>query len=117
MTLRPGDLVYVDNVATPYPKEGLFRTMSTYGYESHPRRNDLYLVCKDMSLKSYHEPGRLIGWSLEETPTGWFTRLQLERTRAVVRYHSHIDVGPGPSQDAQWLSDADSVESVTSGSY
>jgi hypothetical protein len=74
--------------------------MSTYGLldlEGGPKRNELYVVCKDGSIQSVHEPSRPIGWELIEEGDEWFyrvTQMNHPKKRCAVRYHSRTQDPP-----------------------
>ena len=93
----PGLQCYADQVDPLYPSTGLYPTMSTYGrldLEGGPQRNELYVVCKDGSIQSVHDPSRPIGWELIEDGDEWFyrvTQMNHQRKRCAVRYHSRTD--------------------------
>ena len=54
MEVAPGDLITLE-VASE----------ARYGnFERLPRKNEIYVVCDDMSIQSTHEPGRVIRWKL-----------------------------------------------------
>ena len=74
----PGLLFYAEPLALASPA-GLEPAMSTYQYgfdlEGEPKKNDLYVVCKDQTIQSVHEPDRPIGWELIERNDQWFYRV------------------------------------------
>jgi hypothetical protein len=92
----PGLQFYADQIDPLYPPTGLYPTMSTYGIldlEGGPKRNELYVVCKDGSIQSVHNPSRPIGWELIEDGDEWFyrvTQMNHPRKRCAVRYHSRV---------------------------
>ena len=94
--MTPGLQFYAYQIDPVYPSTGLYPTMSTYGLldlEGGPKRNELYVVCKDGSIQSVHEPGRPIGWELIEDGDEWFyrvTQVNHPRKRCAVRYHSRV---------------------------
>ena len=98
----PGLQFYAEQVDPLYPPTGLYPTMSTYGYgmdlEGGPKRNELYVVCKDGSIQSVHEPNRPIGWELiEDEFDDWYyrvTQMNHPKKRCAVRYHSRTDNPP-----------------------
>ena len=97
----PGLQFYAEQVDPLHPPTGLYPTMSTYGYgmdlEGGPKRNELYVVCKDGSIQSVHEPNRHIGWELiEDGDEFWYrvTQMNHPRKRCAVRYHSRTDNPP-----------------------
>jgi hypothetical protein len=101
----PGLQFYAEQLDTLYPPTGLSPAMSTYGHwdlEGGPKRNDLYVVCKDGSIQSVHEPSRPIGWELIEDGDEWFyrvTQMNHARKRCAVQYHSRVEdppAGRGP---------------------
>lgn len=78
-TVKPGLLFQAGVIPTAAPSGGLEPTMSTYQYgaslEGAPRTNTTYVVCQDMSIQDFYEPGRPIGWELLEDETGWYYRV------------------------------------------
>jgi hypothetical protein len=97
----PGLQFYAEQVDPVYPSTGLYATMSTYGIldlEGGPKRNELYVVCKDGSIQSVHEPSRPIGWELIEGEfDDWYyrvTQMNHPRKRCAVRYHSRVEDPP-----------------------
>ena len=98
--ITPGLQFYAEQLDPMYPPTGLHPTMSTYGImdlEGGPRRNELYVVCKDLSIQSVYEPSRSIGWELIEDGDEWFyrvTQMNHPRKRCTVRYHSRIEDPP-----------------------
>lgn len=65
--------------------------------EGGPKRNELYVVCKDGSIQSVHEPSRPIGWELIEEGDDWYyrvTQVNHPRKRCAVRYHSRTEDPP-----------------------
>jgi hypothetical protein len=96
----PGLQFYAEQLDPTYPATGLDPTMSTYGIldlESGPRRNELYVVCKDGSIQSVYEPSRSIGWELiEDGDDFWYrvTQMNHPRKRCTVRYHSRVEDPP-----------------------
>jgi hypothetical protein len=86
--VTPGLQFYADQIDPP--------TMSTYGMpdlEGGPKRNELYVVCKDGSIQSVYNPERPIGWELIEDDTQfWYrvTQVNHEPKRCLVRYHSRV---------------------------
>jgi hypothetical protein len=96
----PGLKFYAEQIDPIYPSTGLYPTMSTYGIldlEGGPQRNELYVVCKDGSIQSVHEPNRPIGWELIEEGYEWFyrvTQMNHPRKRCIVRYHSRVEDPP-----------------------
>lgn len=98
--VTPGLQFYAEKIDTLHTPEELQRTTSTYGLlnlEGGPLRNDLYVVCKDLSIQSVHEPNRPIGWELiEDGDEFWYrvTQMNHPRKRCSVRYHSRTDDPP-----------------------
>ena len=96
----PGLQFYADQIDPLYPTTGLYPTMSTYGLldlEGGPKRNELYVVCKDGSIQSVHEPSRPIGWELIEDGDDWYyrvTQVNHPKKRCAVRYHSRTEDPP-----------------------
>jgi len=74
----PGLLFYAEPYVLAAPVS-LEPTMSTYKYgfdlEGAPKKNDLYVVCKDHTVQSAHEPDRPICWELIEKDDQWFYRV------------------------------------------
>ena len=98
--MTPGLQFYAEQIDPLYPSTGLYPTMSTYGrldLEGGPQRNELYVVCKDGSIQSVHEPSRPIGWELIEDGDDWYyrvTQMNHPRKRCAVRYHSRTENPP-----------------------
>ena len=98
--MTPGLQFYAGQIDPVYPSTGLYPTMSTYGLldlEGGPKNNELYVVCKDGSIQSVHEPSRPIGWELIEDGDDWYyrvTQMNHPRKRCAVRYHSRTDNPP-----------------------
>jgi len=98
--MTPGLQFYAEQIDPMYPSTGLYPTMSTYGLldlEGGPKRNELYVVCKNGSIQSVHEPNRPIGWELIEDGDDWYyrvTQMNHPRKRCAVRYHSRTDNPP-----------------------
>ena len=96
----PGLVFFADQVDAARPLQSLQPTMSTYGIldlEGAPRRNELYVVCKDGSIQSFYKPARPIGWELiEDGDDFWWrvTQMNHQRKRCNVRYHSRVDDPP-----------------------
>ena len=90
----PGLQFYAEQIDPLHPPTGLYPTMSTYGLldlEGGPKRNELYVVCKDGSIQSVHEPNRPIGWELIEDGPEWFyrvTQMSHPKKRCMVSFHS-----------------------------
>ena len=96
----PGLLFYAEPSALASPV-GLEPTMSTYQYgfdlEGEPKKNELYVVCKDGTVQSVHEPDRPIGWDLIEKDNEWFYRVtQMNHVMkpCLVRYTGKADPIP-----------------------
>lgn len=65
--------------------------------EGGPVKNELYVVCGDLSIRSVYEPSRLIGWELIEDGDVWYyrvTQIDHPRKRCAVRFHGHTDDPP-----------------------
>lgn len=98
--MTPGLQFYADKIDPEIPPTGLYPTMSTYGMpnlEGGPKRNELYVVCKDLSIQSVHNPERPIGWELiEDGNEFWYrvTQMNHPRKRCSVRYHSRVEDPP-----------------------
>jgi hypothetical protein len=99
--MTPGLQFYAEQIDPVYPATGLYPTMSTYGIldlEGGPTRNELYVVCKDGSIQSVHEPSRPIGWELiEDEFDDWYYRVSQmnhPKKRCAVRYHSRVEDPP-----------------------
>ena len=133
----PGLKFYAEQLDPLYPATGLYPTMSTYQFgmdlEGGPKRNELYVVCKDLSIQSVHEPDRPIGWELIEDGDEWFyrvTQMNHPRKRCALRYHSRIEDPPAgrgsigsvvqicrrvePPQEAEVTEQKDQGDEVTS---
>ena len=101
--MTPGLKFFAEQIDPVYPSTGLYPTMSTYGrldLEGGPKRNELYVVCKDGSIQSVHEPSRPIGWELIEDGDDWYyrvTQMNHPRKRCAVRYHSRVEDPPAGS--------------------
>jgi hypothetical protein len=99
--LNPGLKFFAEQIDPLYPPTGLYPTMSTYQFgldlEGGPKRNELYVVCKNGTIQSVYEPGRPIGWELiEEGDEFWYrvTQMNHPRKRCAVRYHSRVEDPP-----------------------
>ena len=99
--MTPGLKFFAEQIDPVYPTTGLYPTMSTYQFgmdlEGGPKRNELYVVCKDGSIQSVYEPDRPIGWELIEDGDDWYyrvTQMNHPRKRCAVRYHSRTDNPP-----------------------
>ena len=97
----PGLQFYAEQIDPLHPSTGLYPTMSMYGLlnlEGGPQRNELYVVCKDGSIQSVHEPSRPIGWELiEDEFDDWYyrvTQMNHPKKRCAVRYHSRTENPP-----------------------
>jgi hypothetical protein len=96
----PGLQFYAEQIDPLHSPEELLRTPSTYGLlnlEGGPKRNELYVVCKDGSIQSVYEPSRPIGWELiEEGDEFWYrvTQMNHPRKRCAVQYHSRTEYPP-----------------------
>ena len=96
----PGLQFYAEQIDPLHSPEELLRTPSTYGLlnlEGGPKRNELYVVCKDGSIQSVYEPSRPIGWELiEEGDEFWYrvTQMNHPHKRCAVRYHSRTEYPP-----------------------
>ena len=96
----PGLQFYAEQIDPLHSPKELLRTPSTYGLlnlEGGPKRNELYVVCKDGSIQSVYEPSRPIGWELiEEGDEFWYrvTQMNHPRKRCAVRYHSRTEYPP-----------------------
>ena len=98
------------------------QTTSTYQYgvdlEVGPRRNELYVVCQDLSIQSVYEPNLPIGWELIEDGDDWYyrvTQMNHPRKRCSVRYHSLTDdppVGRGPIGSAVTIEQPQNAEVI-----
>ena len=128
----PGLKFYAEQIDPLHSSEELLRTPSTYGLlnlEGGPKRNELYVVCKDLSIQSVHEPSHPIGWELiEDGDEFWYrvTQMNHPKKRCAVRYHSRTDdppVGRGAvgsvvtvetSQEAEVTEQKDDGDEVTS---
>jgi hypothetical protein len=98
--MTPGLKFYAEQIDPVYPTTGLYPTMSTYGIldlEGGPKRNELYVVCKNGTIQSVYEPDRPIGWELIEDGNDWYyrvTQMNHPKKRCAVRYHSRIEDPP-----------------------
>jgi hypothetical protein len=98
--MTPGLKFFAEQIDPVYPTTGLYPTMSTYGIldlEGGPKRNELYVVCKDLSIQSVYEPDRPIGWELIEDGNDWYyrvTQMNHPKKRCAVRYHSRTEDPP-----------------------
>ena len=98
--MTPGLKFFAEQIDPVYPPTGLYPTMSTYGIldlEGGPSRNELYVVCQDLSIQSVYEPAKSIGWELIEDGDEWFyrvTQMNHPRKRCTVRYHSRVEDPP-----------------------
>jgi len=128
----PGLQFYAEQIDPLHSPEELQRAPSTYGLlnlEGGPKRNELYVVCKDLSIQSVHEPSRPIGWELiEEGDEFWYrvTQMNHPRKRCAVRYHSRTEDPPAgrgavgsvvtveTSQEAEVTEQKDDGDEVTS---
>jgi hypothetical protein len=136
--LTPGLKFFAEQIDPLYPPTGLYPTMSTYQFgldlEGGPKRNELYVVCKNGTIQSVYEPGRPIGWELiEEGDEFWYrvTQMNHPRKRCAVRYHSRVEDPPAgrgsigsvvqiyrrvddPPQEAEVTEQKDEGDEVTS---
>jgi len=99
--MTPGLKFFAEQIDPVYPTTGLYPTMSTYGLldlEGGPKRNELYVVCKDGSIQSVYDPSRPIGWELiEDEYDDWYyrvTQMNHPKKRCAVRYHSRVEDPP-----------------------
>lgn len=135
--MTPGLQFFADQIDPLHPPTGLYPTMSTYGLlnlEGGPRRNELYVVCKDGSIQSVYDPSHPIGWELIEDGDDWYyrvTQMNHPRKRCAVRFHSRVSDPPtgrgsigsvvtcerrvvDPPQDAEITSAPDAGEEIMS---
>jgi len=64
---------------------------------SVPKRNELYVICRDGSVKSLWDPDQPIGWSLMESGDQWFyceKRAGADPKPCLVRYHATSENPP-----------------------
>ena len=54
--------------------------------ESRPQKNELYVVCMDLSIQSVHEPNKIIGWRLIDDGDSWYYT-NPEPAQCLVRFH------------------------------
>ncbi len=98
---------------------------STPNLEEGPKRNELYVVCKDGSIQSFYEPDRPIGWELiEEGHETYYrvTQMNHSRKRCAIWFHSRTDdppagrgfVGADAPQNAEVIEARDDGQEVTS---
>jgi len=96
--MSPGLKFFAEQIDPLHAPEELLRTTSTSGLlnlEGGPKRNELYVVCKDLSIQSVYEPSRPIGWELiEDGDEFWYRVTNHTRKRCAVRYHSRTDDPP-----------------------
>jgi hypothetical protein len=75
--IRPGLKFEVS--PRPPPVATLQRTASTYQYgdklELWPKSNEVYIICKDLTVQSVYEPEKPIGWELLEENDTWGFRV------------------------------------------
>ena len=76
--IRPG--LMFKAFPLPYSSQNTLEpTVSTYSYgdrlEDRPKKDDVYVICKDGSVQSRVEPGRPIGWELLELDNTWAYRV------------------------------------------
>ena len=135
--MTPGLKFFAEQIDPLYPPTGLYPTMSTYQFgmdlEGGPKRNELYVVCKDLSIQSVYEPSRPIGWEIiEDGHEFWYrvTQMNHPRKRCAVRYHSRVEDPPAgrghigsvvqicrrvePPQEAEVTEQKDEGDEVTS---
>lgn len=130
--LTPGLQFYAEQIDPLHSPAELQRTMSVYGLlnlEGGPKRNELYVVCKDLSIQSVYEPSRPIGWELiEDGDEFWYrvTQANQPKKRCAVRYHSRVEDPPAgrghvgsvvtaeKSQEAEIIEQKDEDTEVTS---
>lgn len=92
----PGLKFFAEAIEPLYPPgPGLYRTVSTYQYgdrlECQPKMNELYIVCRDGSIKSVYDPEQPIGWELIENGNEYFyrvTQVGFMPKKCLVRFHS-----------------------------
>jgi hypothetical protein len=56
----------------------------------YPQKNELYVVCMDLSVQAVHDPRKFIGWQLMDDGVALYYRLvhtDLEPERCLVRFH------------------------------
>lgn len=88
----PGLKFFAESIVVP--TVGLQPTMSTYGLldlSDSPVNNELYVVCKNGTIKSVYNPASNIGWELIEEDSQWFyrvTQMNHKPQKCLVRYHS-----------------------------
>jgi hypothetical protein len=76
--IRPG--LMFKAFPLPYSSQNTLEpTVSTYSYgdrlEDRPKKDDVYVICKDGSVQSRIEPDRPIGWELLELDNSWAYRV------------------------------------------
>lgn len=59
--------------------------------EDIPNKNDVYIICKDGSVQSRHDPGRPIGWELIELDNGWMYRVNYDAKPLAVSFYGWAD--------------------------
>lgn len=58
MEVKPGDLLTLEMLVSQ-------RHVEFNDFERQPRKNEIYVVCRDMSCQSTGDPNRIIKWRLE----------------------------------------------------
>jgi len=86
--MKPGDCIYV------FATETFPLARADYSIETCPRRNELYVVCQDGSIKARWEPSRRIGWRLIEEDNMYFYECGHYPQSCVVSWHSALVLGP-----------------------
>lgn len=84
--MKPGDCIYV------FASETLPMERSDYSIETCPRRNELYVVCADGTIKARWDPSRRIGWRLIEEDNMYFYECGHYPQSCVVSWHSRIPI-------------------------
>lgn len=84
--MKPGDCVYI------FASEAFPMERDDYSVETCPRRNELYVVCADGSIKARWDPSRRIGWRLIEEDNMYFYECGHYPQSCVVSWHSRLSL-------------------------
>lgn len=66
--------------------------------EDGPRRNEVYVICKDGSVRSVFDPDRPIMWNLVDDNDGWYYVTREGRQSCSVFFHGK-DENPPAGRD------------------
>jgi hypothetical protein len=60
--------------------------------EGGPKRNELYTIIDDGSIRSVHDPSQEINWEIVDNDNGFFYRTKQDQTlkECFVRYHGRV---------------------------